>query len=95
MSDRVSVESFEPKTIESGDTVVFELGYSAKADGFIVVNEGPNFDAVPGKIPIKAGNDRLKTASLTIRRQPASKAKECLIMFTLGPSSFTVVVRVK
>jgi hypothetical protein len=94
MTDRVVVDDFTPKKIASGGHSTFELTYSAGKDGFIVVNESPQFDAMPGQIPIQKGKDLSVTARLKITRQPASAAKECLVTFTLGPSSFTVLIGV-
>ena len=95
MSDLVQVEDFRPRTIASGEKIVVDLLYTADDAGFIVVNEGTHFDCVPGKIPVKEGLDLRKSVAITINRQPNASNKECAIMFTLGVSSFSILVGIK
>jgi len=95
MANSIQVVAFSPTNIASGDTISVDLLYSADDDGFVVVNEGANFDAIPGKIPIEAGDDLRKTVKLEITRQPNSSNQQCSIMFTLGASSFTILVGIQ
>jgi hypothetical protein len=95
MADLVQVTDFSPIKIASGESISVDLLYTADDAGFVVVNEAANFDAVPGKIPIKGGVDLKKTVSLRITRQPNASNKECAVMFTLGAASFTILVSIK
>lgn len=90
----VFVEDFGPAQIASGGTIRVRVTYSADVDGFIVVNEGANFDAMPGKIAITAGEDLGMDFDLKIERQPAMHRRECSVTFTLGPAAYTIMVDV-
>jgi len=95
MSNLISVDDFSPLKIKSGDSIEVKFRYSADAPNFIVVNEGSNFDATPGKIKVKAGTDLTKRATITITRQPGAPNTECTLRFTLHPSSHTILVGIK
>jgi hypothetical protein len=95
MIEQIRVDGFEPTEIASGGTIRVRLEYSANEDGFIVVNEPPNFDATPGRIEIRKGSDLRATAEIRVTRQPAFQGRECLILFTLGLASHTILVKVQ
>ena len=95
MSNHITVDDFDPLEIDSGGTITIDFTYTADQDGFVVVNESMDFDAVPGRIDVLAGIDMPKRADIALTRQPASVAKSCRVTLTLGAASHSILVRVR